>query len=153
MLGGARRAERWAWLLCVALAACGSKSARERCDDDAANVTRCGREFRDDLCAEKGGRCAAACYGRATCAELDQGSPPAWLNQCLFKCLETAACEDDGHAIRRRWLCDGENDCVDGSDERSCRYFECVDGALVGQEQRCDEWPDCTDDSDEAHCP
>ena len=155
MLGGGRRAGRWARVLFVALTACGSQSADERCEDDVGSVERCGRKFRTDLCAEKGGHCEAACFGRASCGELDRlerQEGPAWLNQCLYKCAESARCEDDGHAIQLRWLCDGENDCVDGSDERNCHYFECADGVLVGSNRRCDEFPDCPDDSDEAQC-
>jgi hypothetical protein len=74
------------------------------------------------------------------------------LTQCLSKCLATETCKDDGHAIHFRWLCDGENDCVDGSDERDCKYLACEDGSLVGADRQCDDYPDCSDGSDEAQC-
>jgi hypothetical protein len=148
---GVRASKGWAWVLCV-LAACGSKDAAERCADDVASLESCDRVYRTDPCANKTGRCAAGCFGRATCEELGRDEPPSWLSRCLLRCSESERCADDGHAIAASWLCDGENDCVDGSDERGCSYFTCADGNLVEQDVRCDESPDCADDSDEAQC-
>ena len=33
-------------------------------------------------------------------------------------CSEAEFLCDDGHCILKRWLCDGEHDCKDGSDEK-----------------------------------
>ena len=32
----------------------------------------------------------------------------------------------DGKCIMPGWRCDGENDCIDGMDERNCKFFENV---------------------------
>ncbi len=99
------------------------------------------------------------CSAQASCDELrasiDEFRPqvsPA-LSQCWSLCRDTFTCADDGRAIDARWQCDGDRDCVDGSDERGCQYFECAQSGLVSASARCDEWPDCYDESDEESCP
>jgi len=61
--------------------------------------------------------------------------------------------------IPKLWQCDGENDCVDGSDEAGCRrttceanMFTCKDGKCIPPYWRCDFDRDCLDGSDEDGC-
>lgn len=78
-----------------------------------------------------------------------------------FKCTKTNVC------AMPNWMCDGENDCGDNSDENeeNCRnfkcpigWFRCADNRCISMNQVCNGIIDCKDGlaSDERHpdpCP
>ncbi|XP_009873173.1 PREDICTED: low-density lipoprotein receptor-related protein 2-like, partial [Apaloderma vittatum] len=69
-------------------------------------------------------------------------------------------CRDGTECVAQEYMCDGEKDCADGSDEDGCAQlcdtpgaFYCASGAVcIGAGERCDGVPQCPDASDEAGC-
>uniref|UniRef100_T1JLT2 G-protein coupled receptors family 1 profile domain-containing protein n=1 Tax=Strigamia maritima TaxID=126957 RepID=T1JLT2_STRMM len=64
---------------------------------------------------------------------------------------------NNGQCIQAALLCDGNRNCLDGSDENQCDieldYVRCSDQSLIHRYFWCDEWPDCKDNhADELNC-
>ncbi|KAJ8260293.1 hypothetical protein GJAV_G00179310 [Gymnothorax javanicus] len=76
-------------------------------------------------------------------------------------CRQDQARCPSGECIPRDYLCDGEKDCPDGSDEIKCgtpspcepNEFKCQNGRCALKLWRCDGDNDCGDNSDESYCP
>uniref|UniRef100_A0A3B5MAA9 Uncharacterized protein n=1 Tax=Xiphophorus couchianus TaxID=32473 RepID=A0A3B5MAA9_9TELE len=78
-----------------------------------------------------------------------------------LRCKADQARCQSGECISRIFICDGERDCQDGSDELRCgtpspcepNEFKCKNGRCALKLWRCDGDNDCDDNSDETNCP
>ncbi|KAJ6656843.1 hypothetical protein lerEdw1_003174 [Lerista edwardsae] len=83
--------------------------------------------------------------------------PPPYPGVCR---KDEAVCANR-QCIPRDYLCDGEQDCQDGSDELDCstpspcepNEFKCRNGPCTLKLWRCDGDNDCPDGFDELNCP
>lgn len=72
----------------------------------------------------------------------------------FYKCIE------ENLNISEYSMCDGNRDCLHGSDESAvhCKYkrdanddiFFCANGAVLPSDLKCNGYPECADHSDEA---
>lgn len=96
----------------------------------------------------------------------------------LYMCMSSEFLCPEFLCIDKVWLCDGENDCIDGSDEMNCTstnntaisvltsdwpkpfsngscpmdWFTCKMGRCIPMNWHCDGNIDCPDRSDETDC-
>ncbi|KAG8509659.1 Low-density lipoprotein receptor-related protein 2 [Galemys pyrenaicus] len=88
-------------------------------------------------------------------------SPPTLPPPPPLLCSRSSVfCRNGKECVSREKLCDGEQDCLDGSDEKNCSQFcnrpgvfQCLDGnKCIEEKYHCDGAQQCLDGSDERDC-
>jgi hypothetical protein len=160
-----------AGLVGVAVAGCGadSGSVRDNCAEVAQTLRACGllSEGTYDCAVSDADRPRADCLQEClaasdcstltsvTCSAQPELTPDAIrLVDCIGQCDEQfgfQCVEPRGGAtsVDPAWVCDGEPDCADGSDEIACEMFSCGDGQEVVASAFCDGFADCLNGRDE----
>jgi len=107
----------------------------------------------DEDCDDEDFRCMQPAEGLGWCLPSDTFPEDPGCEDNEFECHDGSDC------VPPEEMCDGENNCDDGTDEADCpepepEEFCCADGiGCVPLDKQCNGDNDCVDHSDEFNCP
>ncbi|XP_045139064.1 low-density lipoprotein receptor-related protein 8-like isoform X2 [Portunus trituberculatus] len=139
---------------------------------DGSDESLCPRPCQaDEFRCKSNGVCVPGTFQCDDEADCDDGSdeddcsptippPTTTITTTTTTCSENQfQCANSGKCVPDSWLCDGDKDCEDASDEEDCPRicqadeFRCKsDGVCVPGTYQCDDKVDCDDGSDEDDC-
>ncbi|KNC20826.1 hypothetical protein FF38_11235 [Lucilia cuprina] len=114
-------------------------------------------------CIPLGERCDKVPQCEDGSDEWDCDAVDEMVTKLTRECEQTGLhimCPKTFRCINKDWLCDGDDDCGDYSDETQCGervdclddQFECGNGFCIPKPWVCDGENDCKDFTDEGHC-
>jgi len=120
----------WTLIPLVTALACGSdggsgggQSAGEKaCKDFEAKLTQC-QLVASGTC-DTNEPCVAECAAKADCTQLTENPPTGSYLSCVAACSgagpDDFICKDGKAFVKKAGVCDGQFQCLDGSDEAGC---------------------------------
>ncbi|KAH8040088.1 hypothetical protein HPB51_009344 [Rhipicephalus microplus] len=114
------------------------------------------------LCKAVGVQASTSGAQKAAFLTVQPYTPPTpKLERPLGACKHDEATCQNGKCVPRKYVCDGDYDCDDGSDEKNCAQpslcepneMQCDNKKCILKVYLCDGDDDCGDGTDERSCP
>jgi len=94
------------------------------CERAEEKLAECGLSYQEGTGCQSTPDCVWMCAFDATCEELENTPPESEYVRCATECSEASAedfvCADGRGSVIPAAVCDGEEQCRDGSDEAEC---------------------------------